>query len=64
MTAVDLSDKSLELAKQRAEVYGLKNKIAFYQANAEELTTYVPAEVYDPCTLLALSTYASSSTGD
>jgi 2-polyprenyl-3-methyl-5-hydroxy-6-metoxy-1,4-benzoquinol methylase len=47
VTAVDLSDKSLELAEQRAEVYGLKHKIAFYQANAEELTKYVPTEVYD-----------------
>ena len=47
VTAVDLSDKSLELAKQRAEVYGLKNKITFYQANAEELTKHVPTEVYD-----------------
>ena len=28
-------------------MYGLKNKITFYQANAEELTKHVPTEVYD-----------------
>lgn len=47
VTAVDLSDKSLELAKQRAEVYGLQDKVSFYQANAEELSQYVPVEPYD-----------------
>jgi 2-polyprenyl-3-methyl-5-hydroxy-6-metoxy-1,4-benzoquinol methylase len=47
VTAVDLSDKSLELAKQRVEVYGLENQVTFYQANAEELTRSVPVEPYD-----------------
>jgi 2-polyprenyl-3-methyl-5-hydroxy-6-metoxy-1,4-benzoquinol methylase len=47
VTAVDLSDRSLVLAKQRAEVYGLQDRITFYQANAEELTQAVPIESYD-----------------
>lgn len=47
VTAVDLSEKSLELARQRAEVYGLSNRIHFYQGNAEELTKFVPPDTYD-----------------
>ena len=47
VTAVDLSDKSLELAKQRAEVYGLSDRVSFYQANAEDLDQYVPVDTYD-----------------
>ena len=65
VTAVDLSDKSLELAKQRAEVYGLKNKITFYQANAEELTKHVPTEVYDLVySFWCYPSYAPSRKGD
>ena len=45
VTAVDLSDKSLEVAKQRARVFG-KN-VRFFQANAEELVKDVPVEPYD-----------------
>lgn len=47
VTAVELSDKSLEIARQRAEVYGLQDRIRFYLGNAEELTTFVPVEAYD-----------------
>lgn len=47
VTAVDLSTESLALAKQRAEVFGLSDKITFYQANAEELSKIVPPEKYD-----------------
>jgi 2-polyprenyl-3-methyl-5-hydroxy-6-metoxy-1,4-benzoquinol methylase len=47
VTALDLSDKSLELAKRRAQVYGLNENITFYQANAEELSSVVPIEPYD-----------------
>jgi 2-polyprenyl-3-methyl-5-hydroxy-6-metoxy-1,4-benzoquinol methylase len=45
VTAIDYSEKSLEIAKQRAEVYGLE--IDFYKANAEELSKIVPVENYD-----------------
>src|ERR1700687_3491317 len=34
VTAVELSTKSLEVAKQRAEVFGLQDKIKFYQGDA------------------------------
>jgi len=47
VTAVDLSDESLKLAKQRAKVFGLEDKICFHQANAEELGSSVPVEPYD-----------------
>lgn len=47
VTAVDLSNTSLELAKQRANVYGFSNCIDFVQANAEELSKSLPLEQYD-----------------
>src|SRR6266566_3634257 len=47
VTAVDLSEKSLEVARQRAKVFGLDNRIHFIQANAEELSRYVPSGTYD-----------------
>jgi 2-polyprenyl-3-methyl-5-hydroxy-6-metoxy-1,4-benzoquinol methylase len=47
VTAVDLTEKSLELARQRARVYGLEGRIRFVQANAEELSSTVPVEPYD-----------------
>jgi 2-polyprenyl-3-methyl-5-hydroxy-6-metoxy-1,4-benzoquinol methylase len=46
VTAVDLSDRSLEIARRRAEVYGLPN-IRFVQANVEELGTVLPERDYD-----------------
>jgi 2-polyprenyl-3-methyl-5-hydroxy-6-metoxy-1,4-benzoquinol methylase len=33
VTAVDLSPKSLDIAKHRAEVYGLSDRIEFHLAN-------------------------------
>ncbi|MEW5723200.1 MAG: class I SAM-dependent methyltransferase [Thermodesulfobacteriota bacterium] len=45
VTAVDLSEESLALARRRAELYGLD--ITFYQADAEKLTNVVPVETYD-----------------
>ena len=47
VTAVDLTEQSLALAKKRAEVFGLSDRIQFFQANAEELSSYVPVEAYD-----------------
>jgi ubiquinone/menaquinone biosynthesis C-methylase UbiE len=47
VTAVDISDKSLELAKQRAEIHGLTANIDFYQANAEKLASVVPVAPFD-----------------
>ncbi len=47
VTTVDLSDKSMALARQRAEVFGLSDRIRFCPGNAEELTKFVPVEPYD-----------------
>ncbi len=47
VTAVDLSAKSLELARKRAEVFGLEDRINFYEANAENLSTIIPPQKYD-----------------
>jgi ubiquinone/menaquinone biosynthesis C-methylase UbiE len=47
VTAVDLSEKSLELARQRARVFGLTDRIRFFRANAEKLRSYIPQEEYD-----------------
>ncbi len=47
VTAVDLSDESLKLAKQRAEVYDLGDRVSFYHGNAEELDQWLPPETYD-----------------
>lgn len=47
VTAVDLSTESLAVAKQRAEVFGFKDQVRFYQADAERLSDTVPVERYD-----------------
>lgn len=47
VTAVDISEKSLDLAKQRAQVYSLEAQIKFYCADSEELSKVVPTEPYD-----------------
>jgi 2-polyprenyl-3-methyl-5-hydroxy-6-metoxy-1,4-benzoquinol methylase len=47
VTAVDLTEKSLAIARQRAAVFNLQDRIRFYQANAEELDGVVPVEPYD-----------------
>lgn len=47
VTAVDLSEKSQEIARQRAEVFGLEDRIRFYAGNAEQLASFVPVEPYD-----------------
>jgi 2-polyprenyl-3-methyl-5-hydroxy-6-metoxy-1,4-benzoquinol methylase len=47
VTAVDLTEKSLEVARQRAKVFGLEDRVRFIQANAEKLSESVPVEPYD-----------------
>jgi 2-polyprenyl-3-methyl-5-hydroxy-6-metoxy-1,4-benzoquinol methylase len=47
ITIVDLSEKSLELARTRAAVFGLQDQIRFCPGNAEELSRFVPVEPYD-----------------
>lgn len=47
VTTVDLSDKSIELARTRATVFGLEDRIRFCVGNAEQLSSFVPVEPYD-----------------
>jgi len=47
VTAVDLSEKSIALASERARVYGLEDRIRFHQVNAENLAETVPIDQYD-----------------
>jgi SAM-dependent methyltransferase len=47
VTAVDLSGRSLDLARQRADVFGLQDRIRFVEANAERLSEFVPPAPYD-----------------
>jgi SAM-dependent methyltransferase len=47
VTAVDLSTRSLELARQRADVFGLQDRINFVEADAEQLSSVVPPAEYD-----------------
>jgi 2-polyprenyl-3-methyl-5-hydroxy-6-metoxy-1,4-benzoquinol methylase len=47
VTAVDLSEKSVEIARRRAAVYGLEPQIRFYVADAESLAAAVPVEPFD-----------------
>ena len=47
VTAVELSTRSLDLARQRADVFGLSDRITFVEANAERLSECVPASPYD-----------------
>lgn len=47
VTAVDLSPESLKIARKRAEVFQLQDKIKFYEANAERLSEFIPIETFD-----------------
>ena len=47
VTAVDLSDKSIEVARQRAKVFGLEDRIRFFHGNCEQLDKLVPVEPFD-----------------
>ena len=44
-TGVELSEASLDLARQRFDVYGFTGE--FYQGNAEELSNFLPPRKYD-----------------
>jgi 2-polyprenyl-3-methyl-5-hydroxy-6-metoxy-1,4-benzoquinol methylase len=47
VTVIELSDASLALARQRADLFGLTDHIDFHQGNAEELARHIPREEYD-----------------
>ncbi len=47
VTAVDLSNESLELARKRAEVFGLSDRVHLSVANAEQLSEQIQPQPYD-----------------
>lgn len=47
VTAVDLSEVSLDLARRRAEIYGLGERVDFLVADAENLSQYLDPQPYD-----------------
>ena len=47
VTVAELSDESLKVAQQRADVFGVGNNITFNNGNAEKLTDFVPVKHYD-----------------
>jgi 2-polyprenyl-3-methyl-5-hydroxy-6-metoxy-1,4-benzoquinol methylase len=47
VTAVDVSEKSLEIARGRSAIYGVQDKVKFFRGNAEELSRFVPVDAYD-----------------
>src|SRR5215471_16442391 len=47
VTVAELSDASAEVARQRARVFDLEDRVTFYVGNAEELETFVPVRLYD-----------------
>jgi 2-polyprenyl-3-methyl-5-hydroxy-6-metoxy-1,4-benzoquinol methylase len=47
VTAVDLSEKSLEITRARADLFGLSDKVQLHWADAERLAASVPSEQYD-----------------
>jgi 2-polyprenyl-3-methyl-5-hydroxy-6-metoxy-1,4-benzoquinol methylase len=47
VTVAELSDASMKVAEQRAEVFGFADRIHFFNGNAEELTGFVPVEPQD-----------------
>ncbi len=47
VAVAELSEKSMEVAQQRAEVMEVADRIDFHNGNAEELTSFVPVEPKD-----------------
>jgi SAM-dependent methyltransferase len=47
VTAVDLSEESLDLARKRAKIYGVEDRVRFVAADAELLSEFVEPQPYD-----------------
>jgi len=47
VTAVDVSSRSLDLARQRSEIFGVAGRIRFVEADAERLSSFVEPQPYD-----------------
>jgi SAM-dependent methyltransferase len=47
VTAVELSERSADLARRRIEVYGLSDRVTIHVGNAEDLSEIVPPQKFD-----------------
>ena len=47
VVAVDLSERSLEIAEQRARIYGMTDRVSFVRANAERLSEFLEPDSFD-----------------
>ena len=47
VTAVELSDASADVARQRLQVYGLSDRVSIHIGNAEELPNILPPQTFD-----------------
>jgi 2-polyprenyl-3-methyl-5-hydroxy-6-metoxy-1,4-benzoquinol methylase len=47
VTAIELSDESAALARQRLDVYGLRDRVTIHVGNAEELPSLLPRQTFD-----------------
>jgi len=47
VTVAELSEESMKIAQQRAEVFEVSDRVEFYNGNAEELMNFVPVDEYD-----------------
>jgi SAM-dependent methyltransferase len=47
VTAVDLSSRSLDLARQRAKIFGFGDRVTFVEADAERLSSFLDPQPFD-----------------
>lgn len=47
VTAIDVSSRSLELARRRAEICGVADRVRFVEADAEQLSSFIEPQAYD-----------------
>jgi ubiquinone/menaquinone biosynthesis C-methylase UbiE len=47
VTAIELSDESAALARERLKVFGLSDRVTIHVGNAEELPEILPAQTFD-----------------
>jgi len=47
ITAIDISSRSVSIAKKRAKIFKLKNNIKFFVHDAEKLSKFLSTETYD-----------------
>jgi 2-polyprenyl-3-methyl-5-hydroxy-6-metoxy-1,4-benzoquinol methylase len=47
VTAVDLSEKSIGIARERSVIFSVQDRVQFFSGDAEGLSRFVPVEPYD-----------------